>query len=175
MRDQVRAGLFAIIQDFLPGSRFLDLFAGTGSVGIEALSRGAKSCIFVDNLPEAVQLIKQNLAALGLTSQAKVYQLDVFAALERLYRRGRRFELIFIGPPYGQGLVGPTLARIAELGLLEPGGLAIAEIFKKERSELQERYGPLRLIRERRYGDNLIVIYQASQPRKEEEREEERR
>jgi len=161
MRDQVRAGLFAIIQDFIPGSRFLDLFAGTGSVGIEALSRGAKSCVFVDNLPEAVRLIKQNLAALGLTAQAKVYQLDVFAALERLYRRGRRFDLIFIGPPYGQGLVGPTLARIAELGLLEPGGLAIAEVFKKEQAELQERYGLLQLIRERRYGDNLIVIYQA--------------
>ncbi len=159
MRDQVRAALFNIVQDFVPGSRFLDLFAGTGAVGIEALSRGAAECTFVDNLPEAVQLIKMNLAKLGLTSQARVYRLDVFEALARFERRGRRFDLVFIGPPYGEGLVERTLAQLGNSSIVEEDGLVIAEIFKKERAGLEEHYGPLALIRERRYGDNLILLY----------------
>lgn len=159
MRDQVRAAIFNIIQDFVPGSRFLDLFAGTGSVGIEALSRGAKEATFVDNLPEAVRLIKMNLAKLGLTGQARVYQLDAFEALARFERRGRRYDLIFIGPPYGAGLAARALEQIGASPIVEEDGLVIAEVFKKERPGLKERYGPLVLIRERQYGDNLILIY----------------
>lgn len=161
IRDQVRGAIFEIVRELVPGSRFLDLFAGTGSVGIEALSRGARECTFVDHLPEAVRLIKMNLAKLGLLSRARVYQLDVFEALERFERRGRRFELIFIGPPYGEGLAARTLERLG-LGsppLVEEDGLVITEVFKKEREELKERYGRLVLYQERRYGDNLVLFY----------------
>lgn len=161
MRDAVRAALFNVIQDFVPGSQFLDLFAGTGSVGIEALSRGASECTFVDNLPEAVRLIKMNLAKLGLTSRAKVYQLDVFEALARFARRGRQFDLVFIGPPYGLRLASKTLARLGSSTILKDDSLAIAEIFKKERPELEQAYGRLALLRERRYGDNLILVYRS--------------
>ncbi|MCR4403806.1 MAG: 16S rRNA (guanine(966)-N(2))-methyltransferase RsmD [Candidatus Acetothermia bacterium] len=164
MRAEVRAGLFNMIQDFVPESRFLDLFAGTGSVGIEALSRGAAECTFVDNLPEAVRLIKMNLAKLGLTGRAKVYQLDVFEALARFERRGRRYDLVFIGPPYGQGLGVRTLARLASSSILSDDSLVIVELFKKERPEVGESYGQLGLVRERRYGDNLILIYRRGQP-----------
>jgi len=162
MRAEVRAGLFNMIQDFVPGSRFLDLFAGTGSVGIEALSRGAKEATFVDNLPEAVKLIKMNLAKLGLTGRAKVYQLDVFEAIARFERRGRKFDLLFIGPPYGQGLGARTLERLASSTILDEDSLVIVELFKKERPELEESYGRLALVRERRYGDNLILIYRST-------------
>jgi 16S rRNA (guanine966-N2)-methyltransferase len=162
MRAEVRAGLFNMIQDFVPGSRFLDLFAGTGSVGIEALSRGAKEATFVDNLPEAVKLIKMNLAKLGLTGRAKVYQLDVFEAIARFERRGRKFDLLFIGPPYGQGLGARTLERLASSTILDEDSLVIVELFKKERPELKESYGRLALVRERRYGDNLILIYRST-------------
>jgi 16S rRNA (guanine966-N2)-methyltransferase len=91
MRAAVRTALFNIIRELVKGSRFLDLFAGTGSVGLEALSRGAEECTFVDRLPEAVRLIKQNLAKLGLTGRAKVYQLDALEAIARFERRGKRF------------------------------------------------------------------------------------
>lgn len=159
MRDQVRAALFNIISDLVEGSCFLDLFAGTGSVGIEALSRGAAECTFVDHLPEAVRLIKLNLAKLGLTSRAKVYQLDVFEALARFERRGREFTLIFVGPPYGLGLASKTLERLGDSTIVTEGALVCAEVFKKERAEFREGYGPLLLIREQRYGDNLILLY----------------
>jgi 16S rRNA (guanine966-N2)-methyltransferase len=161
MRDQVRAAVFEILRDFVEGSRFLDLFAGTGSVGIEALSRGAAECTFVDHLPEAVRLIKMNLAKLGLTSQAKVYQLDVFEAIARFERRGRRYDLIFIGPPYGLGLASKTLEWLGDASIVAEDAMVFAEVFKKERAEFQESYGPLLLIRERRYGDNLILFYRA--------------
>lgn len=159
MRAEVRLALFNIVRELVEGSRFLDLFAGTGSVGIEALSRGAGECTFVDNLPGAVRLIKMNLAKLKLLGQAKVYQLDVLEALARFERRGKRFDLIFIGPPYGQRLAGQTLERFGESSIVEEDGLVITEIFKKERAELEERYGQLALIRERRYGDNLLLLY----------------
>jgi len=163
MRAEVRTALFNIVRELIEGSRFLDLFAGTGSVGIEALSRGARSCIFVDNLPEAVRLIKMNLAKLELTGQAKVYQLDVMEAIARLERRGRRFDLIFVGPPYGEGLAPRTLERLGSSPIVDEDGLVITEVFKKEREELKERYGRLLLIRERRYGDNLILIYRLAE------------
>lgn len=160
MRAEVRAALFNILHDVVEGSQFLDLFAGTGSVGIEALSRGARGCIFADHLPEAVRLIKMNLAKLGLIDRAKVYQLDALEAIARLERRGRRFDLIFVGPPYGEGLAARTLERLAGSSIVAEDGLVITEVFKKERGELKERYGQLALIRERRYGDNLLLIYQ---------------
>ncbi|MFQ6090464.1 MAG: 16S rRNA (guanine(966)-N(2))-methyltransferase RsmD [Candidatus Bipolaricaulia bacterium] len=163
MRDQVRTALFNIIREVVEGSRFLDLFAGTGSVGIEALSRGAKECTFVDNLSEAVQLVRMNLAKLDLLGRARVYQLDVFEALARFERRGRKFDLIFVGPPYGQALAGQTLERLGNLSIIEDDGFVITEIFKKERAELEEHYGGLSLIRERRYGDNLILLYRREQ------------
>ena len=159
MRAEVRTALFNIIQDFVPESRFLDLFAGTGSVGIEALSRGAKECTFVDNLPEAVRLIKMNLAKLSLVSRARIYQLDVFEAIARFERRGKKFDLIFVGPPYGRGLAGKTLERLGGSSIVEEDGLVITEVFKKERGGMEERCGRLTIIRERRYGDNLILLY----------------
>ncbi|HIC96351.1 TPA: 16S rRNA (guanine(966)-N(2))-methyltransferase RsmD [Candidatus Bipolaricaulota bacterium] len=159
MRDQVRAALFNIIREFVPESRFLDLFAGTGAVGIEALSRGAKEATFVDHLPEAVRLIKMNLAKLGLTGRARVYRLDVFEAVARFERRGREYDLIFLGPPYGLGLGHKTLERLGDSGIVAEDGLVIAEVFKKEQAEMEERYGRLALSLERRYGDNLILFY----------------
>ncbi len=164
MRAEVRAALFNIIRGLVDGSRFLDLFAGTGGVGIEALSRGAMECTFVDHLPEAVQLIKINLAKLELLGRAKVYQLDVFAAIARFERRGKRFDLIFAGPPYGQGLSGGTLERLGGSSIVADDGLVITEVFKKERAEVKERYGCLSLIRERSYGDDLLLLYRPGQP-----------
>jgi len=159
MRDAVRAALFSILGDLVPGSRFLDLFAGTGSVGIEALSRGAKHTVFVDNSAEAVKIIEENLQNLGLTGKATVCREDVFKALELLSRRNQRFDLVFIGPPYGEDLARRTLEQLGRIEILSEGAVAAAEIFKKEGTAFEERYGGLVLFDERTYGDNMIKLY----------------
>lgn len=157
MRDMVRAALFNILRELIPGSRFLDLFAGTGSVGIEALSRGAQHATFADSAPQAVRLIRNNLNRLGLTGQAELYEMDVLQAIARFDRQGCRFDLIFIGPPYGRRLAGRTLHRLTRTRILAEGGVVTAEIFKKE--HLEERYGDLRRFDERVYGDNQLIFY----------------
>lgn len=157
MRDQVRAALFNILDDLVSGSRFLDLFAGTGSVGLEALSRGASCAVFVDSAREAVQIIARNLQELGLQDRAEVLQEDVFRALERLHGRGERFDLAFVGPPYGRNLAHPTLERLGALDVLNDDAVVVTEIFKKERVE--DRYPSLELSDERAYGDNLLRFY----------------
>lgn len=157
MRDQVRIALFNLLGDLVKESRFLDLFAGTGSVGIEALSRGAKHAVFVDHSPKAIKLIEKNLKSLDLQKRATVYHEDVFAALELLNRQGQHFDLVFIGPPYEENLAHQTLSKLSELDILNPQAVVATEIFKKE--SLQGRYGALRLFDERTYGDNLIKLY----------------
>ena len=153
----VRSALFNILSDFVEDSRFLDLFAGTGSVGIEALSRGAKSCVFVDNAPEAIKLIHKNLEALGLKNKASVLKLDVFEAIEHLAVENEQFDLIFVGPPYHKRLAHRTLTKLSRYSLLEREGMIITEIFKKE--ELEAEYGNLVLMNQHKYGDNRLLFY----------------
>jgi len=160
MRAQVRAALFNILNARsarVPGSRFLDLFAGTGSVGIEALSRGAAQTVFVDVSHEAIRLIKDNLRTLQLSERAVVYHEDAIKALAQLEAEGQRFDLVFIGPPYGKNLAERALAALAETHLLNEDALVITEIFKKE--ALREAYGRLKRSDMRRYGDNVLVFY----------------
>jgi 16S rRNA (guanine966-N2)-methyltransferase len=174
MREAVRAALFSILENSVAGARFLDLFAGTGSVGIEAISRGAVSCIFVDSSAEACTLIEKNLKTLGLYAerlaatdphpvseralgQTEIYQLDAFRAIALFARQKREFELVFVGPPYGAGMAARALLHLAEHHILSPGALVITEIFKKE--ILAESYGALARTDARRYGDNYLYFY----------------
>lgn len=157
IRDQVRAALFNILNDLVAGSRFLDLFAGTGSVGLDALSRGAAYALFVDHGREAIELIERNVGELELSDRAEILREDVLRALDLLHGQGERFDLAFVGPPYGEDLAHQTLSRLSQLDILSPGAVVIAEIFKKESAG--ERYGTLRLFDERLYGDNRIVLY----------------
>lgn len=158
MRDMVRMALFNILGERVEGSRFLDLFAGTGSVGIEALSRGAKYAAFVDNSAGAVRLIRKNLENLDLQDRAKVYQMDALEVIKFFEHREHKFDLIFIGPPYGKGLVEKTLLKLATSSILAPGSIVVTEIFKKE--TLKDQYGNLKLFIEREYGDNLLKFYE---------------
>lgn len=157
MREAVRAALFDILGDSVIGARFLDLFAGTGSIGLEALSRGAQSCAFVDSSAQACQLIQENLSSLGLERHAHVYQLDVLKAIEVFHRQGERFDLVFVGPPYGKGLAHKTLMQLAAHPILSPQALVVTEIFKKE--QVQTEYGLLKSLEARTYGDNRLWFY----------------
>ncbi len=165
MRNMVRGALFDILRQVVEGSKFLDLFAGTGSVGLEALSRGAERVTFVDNYRPAIQLISKNLDKLRFTGRADVYEKDVDEALTTFAQRDRRFDVAFVGPPYGQGFTEPTLDRIQNQGIVVVGGILVAEVFKKR--ELPDSIGSLSKIKEENYGQNKLVFYRFDPPEKE--------
>ena len=157
MRDQVRTALFNILSDVVDGSAFLDLFAGTGSVGLEALSRGAERAVFVDRGREAHQLLRQNVEELGVTDRAEIIHDDVFDALARLDQESETFDLVFVGPPYGHDLAPRTLQQLGDGRILTADAIVVTEVFKKE--SIANEYGALESFDERGYGDNRLVFY----------------
>lgn len=124
--DRVKEGLFSIIQFEIEGRRVLDLFAGTGQLGIECLSRGAASVVFVDQRQDAVRLIRENLAVTDLADRARVV---CGGAAEFLAGTRETFDLIFLDPPYGTGLLEDVLQRcsLTEFDILNPHGIIVAE------------------------------------------------
>jgi len=158
VRDFVRGALFSIVSDFVPGARCLDLYAGTGSLGLEALSREARSCLFVDRAREACTIIRRNLETLDLIDVGEVFEGDGIEAIARFARRGRRFDLVFVDPPYGRDLIPPTLRALAEERALAVDGLVVVASSKRE--EAADEYETLTLADRRRYGDNLLLFYQ---------------
>jgi 16S rRNA (guanine(966)-N(2))-methyltransferase RsmD len=155
--DRVKSALFDILGEEIIGSRFLDLFAGTGSVGIEALSRGASSAVFVERKRGAVRIIEENLAITGLSEKAKVLQRDVFDFLAK--GAEEEFDIIYVAPPQYKGLWAETLRALDGDDFLAEGGLAIAQIFPKEYEELDLK--KMRLVDRRRYGSTMLCFYRA--------------
>ena len=122
--DRIKETLFNIIAFDLPEASFLDLFSGSGAIGIEALSRGAAEAVFVENAAECQKVIQANLVHTKLQGRARLLQTDV---LDRLAAEGKKFDIIFMDPPYEAGLYTSVLERIAENGLLKAEGYLIAE------------------------------------------------
>ncbi len=155
--DRVKEALFNILPHDLSGFKVLDLFAGTGSLSIEALSRGAKESLLVDASRQSAKTIRDNLAALGLSGVSQVWVAPVFRSLRLLAEKGETFDAIFLDPPYEKGWVGQTLKVIAEKGLLRAGGVLVAE--HSVREKVDERYGSLILQDQRRYGSTLLSFF----------------
>ncbi|MDK2888403.1 MAG: rRNA (guanine966-N2)-methyltransferase [Thermoanaerobacter sp.] len=153
--DRVKESLFNILGPRVPGSRFLDLYAGTGNVGIEALSRGAARAVFVERDKRAVKAIRDNLMQVGLAGKAEVLPQDVLGVLKQL--EGQRFDIIFMDPPYGQGLEIPTLEAIDRYGLLADGGVIVAESSKRLESPVH--VGGLVQCRRHVVGDTVLLFY----------------
>lgn len=137
--------------------RVLDLFAGTGSLGIEALSRGAAHVTFVEGARPALAALRDNLAALALNQRARVIGSDIWTALEQLARERARFDLILLDPPYRRGWGEPVLSRLVELELFAPGGWAVTEVSKLELAPAS-RPG-LQRISLATLGDHQIALY----------------
>lgn len=154
--DRVKEAVFNILGDEIAGSRVLDLFAGTGSVGIEALSRGAEMAVLVEKQPKAVATIRANLQRTALAARASVVQADVFKFLTGT---PQPFDLIYIAPPQYQGLWSKTLLALdAVPEWLDPNGLAIVQIFPKEIEPLA--LANLCPSEQRKYGSTLLCFYQ---------------
>jgi 16S rRNA (guanine966-N2)-methyltransferase len=154
---KVREAIFSILGDAVLKARVLDLFAGTGALGIEALSRGAQEAVFVEDHPAALKVLRRNLEDLGLTEQAAVLPMPVLTVLKRLAARRERFSLAFLDPPYGGGVAAGTLAALAAADLLSPRAWVVAEHSRREL--LPESCGSLTRQALRRYGDTQVAIY----------------
>lgn len=125
--DKVKENVFNIIGQFFDGGRALDLFAGSGNLGIEALSRGMDHAVFIDINFNAIKTIKENIENLKLQEQTEVYRNDVFKALNVLAKKGTKFDLIFLDPPYGKISITGLLEMIVEKKLLNNDGLIMCE------------------------------------------------
>ena len=159
--DRVKEALFNILPHDLSGRKVLDLFAGTGNLSIEALSRGAEAAVLVDVSRDATHVIEENVRGLGLTERSRVLTASVFKSVRMLSRREEKFDLIFLDPPYDKELVGETLKAIAAEGLLAESGVVVAE--HSVREKVQERYGALVLSDQRRYGDTMLSFFGRSE------------
>ena len=124
--DMVKEAIFSIVQFDVPGRRVLDLFAGTGQLGIEALSRGARECVFVDNSQASISLVKQNLSVCGFESA--VVRADALSFL----RRCGKFDLVFVDPPYHAGLYADVLDALFSFDILNEGGIILVESMRGE-------------------------------------------
>ena len=154
--ERVRAAIFNILNpDQYQDRRVLDLFAGTGSLGIEALSHGAGWADFVESDRRQSAVISRNLETTGFASQSHVHRADVLQALQTL---PGRYDLVLLDPPYKMGGLDSLMEKIAsQTGLVVDGGVVIAGHSKRE--DLKERYGPLRLTSHRQYGDNVVDFF----------------
>jgi len=154
---KVREAVFNILGPAVDGVRALDLFAGTGALGIEALSRGAAEAVFVEDHPEALKVLRRNLEALDLLGRTTVWPLPVAMALKKV---------AFLDPPYGGGAAAAALSALASLNLLRPGARVVVEHSRRE--SLPEACGALTRLEVRRYGDTQVAIYLVQEPAQQE-------
>ena len=155
---RVKEALFNILPHDLSGFRVLDLFAGTGNLSVEALSRDASEAVLIDAAAEAGKVIRENLRAVGFSGKAKVWVAPVLKSTRLLARKGERFDLIFLDPPYEKGWVGKTLRAVAQEGLLRETGILVVE--HSVREKVEKDYPPLRLSDQRRYGTTLLSFFE---------------
>jgi len=152
--DRVKESMFNIIAFDLPGAEVLDLFSGFGSLGIEALSRGAAKSDFVEINKAHLKVIEQNLKKAKLFDLAKLYNQDVYLYLKNC---SQKYDIIFMDPPYQKDMSAEAIELIIENDLLKTNGLIISE---RSESENVEEYEELKIIKNKKYGNSLIIIYQ---------------
>ena len=152
--DRVKEAMFSIIQFEIEGRRVLDLFAGTGQLGIEALSRGARSAVFVDNRAAAAKLVQENLKKTGLEKRARVITSDYAAYLSAAREQ---FDLIFLDPPYAESALENALKRIATIDIVSDSGIIVCE--RSLGKELPPLLPGFERSRDYRYGKTVLTLY----------------
>ena len=163
--DRVKESVFGILGDSVIDSNFLDLCAGTGNIGLEALSRGARSVTFVDRSPHSIRVIKSNLSGCGVNGgepHVNIVKLDALKGLAFLARRDAQFDLIYFDPPYDSGIHKACLGQIGMNNMLSPSGQVVVERRRERRAECAapEAIDELKLKRQERYGDTVVSFYQ---------------
>lgn len=151
--DRVKEGMFSILQFALPAAKVLDLFAGSGQLGIEALSRGAQKCYFIDHSADSIQIIKKNLQKADLSEQATILQCDSFTFLDSMNHT--KFDVVLLDPPYQTSLLEETLDRLDDK--LEENAIVLCEHTVEK--QLPEQIGNLHKQKEYRYGKIKLTKY----------------
>ena len=152
--DRVKEALFSIIQFDVPGAKVLDLFGGTGQLGIEALSRGASGAVFVDEREAACSLIRENLRRTKFENEGKVIRSDYLSYLKRCREK---FHIILLDPPYAEVFLENSLKMITEIDILETGGIIVAECPLGK--ELPWEFSGFTRSRDYKYGKTLLILY----------------
>jgi 16S rRNA (guanine(966)-N(2))-methyltransferase RsmD len=161
----VRKALFDILGQDMEGVTLLDLFAGSGAVGLEALSRGAKKAVFVDNDPRCAAVIGENIGLLSIRKDGtgihpyEIFQTDAFAAIKVFARQGKKFDVVFIDPPYSRELAKKALKTLEAYDILHPACHIVIQHDKKE--ILPDQQGRFLLFRQKKYGSTIFSIYKS--------------
>lgn len=155
--DRTKESLFNILQS-VEGRSFLDLFAGTGSVGIEALSRGASYCVFVEKDPYLIKAIKENLQHCGFVDQFEIIPFPVEKGIQRLAKRKEYFDIIFADPPYMKGLVQKTIYLLMKYFISSSNGVVVIE--HSPRETFHDTDNKIVLSDQRRYGDSMLSFFE---------------
>ena len=154
-REVVKEALFSIIMNYIEDSVFLDLFAGSGAIGIEAISRGAKEAIFIDLNPKCTKVIGENIKKGRIESVSRIYNTDYKMALKKL--QNQKIDVIFVDPPYNKQMGIDAIERISEYDLLSDEGIIILETDTNE--EVPELIGRYEKYNYKRYGRNILSLY----------------
>lgn len=152
--DRVKESIFNLIWKYIPGGSVLDLFAGSGALGFEALSRGAERAVFVDIERASIDVVKKNAEALGFCDRAEILNMgcsDFFRSSDEA------FDVIFLDPPYNRGFIEPVLEDIEKNGRLKEGGIILLE---SDSTDMHGGFGSLSVIKQRRYGRSYVTVYQ---------------
>ena len=156
-QSKVKQAIFNIFQEEIPGSEFLDLFAGKGTIGLEALNKGAGKTVFVENNPLCFRNLVQQIRKLKIEDRTGIIKQDVLSAIERLSQNDRKFDFIFADPPYHENLYEKILTGLVKYDTLKKSGFLILEHYWKE--ALPEENDVFRLWKKKKYGDTVLSIY----------------
>ncbi len=155
--SRVRESLFQILSDSLPGSRVLDLFAGSGLLGLESLARGANEAVFVESNNKACNIIKKNIDLCGFTTSSSIIKGDVFKILDRSHLFSHPFDLVFADPPYERDYLEKLLGLLANPGIVNPSGKIIYEAAARKPTQVPAGF---RLDLDKVFGDTRILFFQ---------------
>ena len=155
--DRVKEALFSKIQPYVEDCSILDLFSGTGNIALEAISRGAKRAIMIEKDQEALKIIIENVNSLGFESKCRAYKNEVSRAIEILGRKGEKFDIIFMDPPYRENVCTEVIKKIEKNGILADGGLIICEHHLHER--LDQEIKGYKKVDEKSYGKKTLTFY----------------
>jgi 16S rRNA (guanine(966)-N(2))-methyltransferase RsmD len=153
---KLRKALFDILKDKISGSFFLELFCGTGSIGIEAISRNAKEVVFVDKDSDCIKILKDNLSFITPNTYS-IFKSDVFEAINNFSKNKKKFDIIFLDPPYYKGLAKKSLNKLAKYDILSPNGIIVVQHYKKD--SIPEKINKLAIFRQEKYSDTLLSFY----------------
>lgn len=155
--DRVKESMFSIIQNRIYGSIIVDVFSGTGSLGLEAASRGAEKCYLVDKSKETFSFLVKNVENLGFSQVCKCFNMDSYKALEEFGKRKLVFDIIFVDPPYMKNMIPPAVEIIEKERLLHKDGIIVTKIDSRE--ELYQGTENIILIDYRKYGNTTVCFY----------------